>query len=139
MTNRKTIKKGSLLLADGTALPASVSLASDPYAPEWRLLHRINPKQLTDLIQQAGWHCFYLAAELETTAWGWDQDATLQKAIQRITAQTKAAHYNCVEIKHIEARRWLGISMIRLTAHSRQIQGKGNLAAGGARITYASE
>jgi hypothetical protein len=139
MTNRKTLKKGSLLLADGTALPDSVSLASHPYAPEWRLLHHINPKQLTDLIQQAGWHCFYLAAELETTAWGWDQEATLQKAIQRITARTKAARYNCVEIKHIEARRWLGISMVKLTAHSRHIQGKENLAAGRARLSYASD
>ncbi len=139
MPNLTTIKKGSLLLAEGTPLPATVSLASDPCAPEWRLLNRINPKQLTDLIQQAGWHCFYLAAELETTAWGWDQEATLQKAIHRITAQTKAAQYNCVEIKQVEARRWLGISVVKLTAHSRQIQGKSSLAPGRARISYASE
>lgn len=138
MADPTTIKKGSLLLAEGTALPASVSLASNPCAPDWRLLNRINPTQLTELIQQAGWHCFYLAAELETTAWGWDQEATLHKALQRITAQTKAAHYNCVEIKHVEARRWLGISVVTLTAHSRQIQGKGSLGPGRARITYAS-
>ena len=138
MPNLTTIRKGSLLLAEGTALPAAVSLASDPCAPEWRLLNRINPKQLTELIQQAGWNCFYLAAELETTAWGWDQDATLQKALQRITAQTKAARYNCVEIKQVETHRWLGISVVKLTAHSRQIQGKGNLAAGRARTSYAS-
>lgn len=138
MPSITTIKSGSLLLAEGTLLPDSVSLESNPATPDWRLLKSVHPKGLKELLQQAGWNFFLLAAELETTGWGWDKEAALRKAIRRITAQTKAANYNCVEIKQVDARRFLGISLVRLTAHSRQIQEKASLDAGRARISYAS-
>ncbi len=139
MPNLTTIKGGSLLLAEGTALPESVSLESNPCAPEWRLLKSVDPKGLKEIIERAGWNFFYLATELETTGWGWDQETATRKAIRQITAQTKAANYNCVEIKQVETRRFLGISLVKMAAHSRQIQAQGSLAAGRARTSYASE
>lgn len=139
MPSLTTIKRGSLLLAEGTLLPKSVLLESRPCVPAWGWLENATPKGLKELIQQAGWNFFYLATELETTGWGWDTEAAMQKAIRRITAQTKAAQYNCVEIKHVEARQFLGISVVKMTAHSRQIQEKSSLAAGRARLSYASE
>ncbi len=138
MPSLTTIKQGSLLLAEGTPLPESVLLESNPCAPEWRLLDNVNPKKLKEMIMQAGWNCFYLATELEATGWGWDKETALRKAIRQVTAQTKAANYNCVEIKQVTPRRFLGISVVKLTAHSRQIQEKSSLAGGRARISYAS-
>ena len=138
MPSLNNIKKGSLLLAEGILLPESVLLESNPCTPEWRLIDNVNPKKLKEMIMQAGWNFFYLATELEATGWGWDKETALRKAIRQVTAQTKAANYNCVEIKQVAPSRFLGISTVTLTAHSRQIQEKSSLAGGRARISYAS-
>ena len=139
MESLTTIKMGSLLLAEGTNLPASVLLESTSCAPGWRLIQHVNLRGFKELIAQAGWHFLFIATLLETTAYGWNQETAISKAMRRITAQSKAAKYNCVEVMRVEANRFLGIPYVKVTAHSRQIQATGILAAGRARVSYASE
>lgn len=118
------IRRGTLLVADGTIFPPSVAFESNPCVLGWRLLQRINSQKMKDLIAQAGWHFSYIAAERKTTVWGWNKIAAIQKALDRITARADVAEYNCLEIKEVDARRLLGISFVRVTARSRQIQGQ---------------
>lgn len=134
-----SIKMGSLLLAEETPLPESVLIKSASYAPGWKLIENITLQGFKELIIQAGWYFLFIATELETTVYGWDKETAIRKAIKRITAQSKAAQYNCVEIRQVEARRFLGFPFVRITAHSQQIQEKGTLTGGRARISYASE
>ena len=139
MKSITAINRGSLLLAEGTQLPESVLFESAPYTPGWRLLKNVNLQGLKERIAPRGWHVLFIATELETTVYGWNKETTIRKAIKRITAQSKAAKYNCVEIMQVEARRFLGFPFVRITAHSRQIQEAGTLTGGRARISYASE
>ncbi len=139
MPNQTTLKAGSLLLAEGTLLPASVTLASEPYAPAWRLVESKAAKEAKARIERAGWKFFFLATELATTSWGWNEEAAVCNALQRIGAQTKAAHYNCVEIKQIGASSFLGFARVKMTAHSRHIQQADNLAPGRARTSHLSD
>lgn len=122
MQNIPTIKRGSLLLAAGTPLPPSVSLESHLCTSGWHLLKSVTPQEMKELMTQAGWNFFYIATELRTTVWGWNKGGALRKALRRITTRTEAAEYNCLEIKEVDARRFLGLSFVRLTARSRQIQ-----------------
>lgn len=139
MESMTTIKKGSLLLAEGTQLPETMLLESALCAPGWKLIQNVNLQAFKELISQAGWYFLFIAAQLETTVYGWNKETAIRKATKRITEQSKAAKYNCVEIMQVEANRFLGIPFVRVTAHSRQIQAQGILAAGRARISYASE
>ena len=91
MESITTIKMGSLLLAEGTNLPASVQLERTACAPGWQLIQQVNLQGFKELIAQAGWHFLFIATLLETTVYGWNQETTLRKAMRRITAQSKAA------------------------------------------------
>jgi hypothetical protein len=137
MQTISNIQRGSLMLAEGTSLPPSVLIESVSYAPGWKLIENVTLQGFKELITQAGWHFLLLATEMKTTVCGWDKETALRKAIKRITAQ--AAKYNCVEITQVETRRFLNFPVVRITAHSRQIQEQGILAPGRARISYASE
>ncbi len=139
MENITSLQTGSLLLAEGTLLPASVLLEGTPCAPGWKLLKNVNIQSFKERITQAGWYFLFIATELEATVYGWNQETALRKATKRITEQSQGAKYNCVEIMRVEANRFLGIPFVRITAHSRQIQELGILAAGRARVSYASE
>lgn len=139
MENITTIQKGSLLLAEGTQLPASMFMTTAPCTPGWKQIQNVTIQGFKELIARAGWHFLFIATELEATIYGWNTEKAVRKAARRITEQSQAAKYNCVEILRVEASRFLGIPFVRITAHSRQIQERGNLAAGRARISYASE
>lgn len=139
MESINALKTGSLLLAEGTHLPASVLLESVPCAPGWKLIQNVTLLGFKEVISQAGWYFLFIATELEATVYGWNKETALRKATERITEQSKAAKYNCVEIMRVEANRFLGIPFVRIIAHSRQIQELGILAAGRARVSYATE
>ena len=117
-----TIRRGTLLVADGTVFPPSITVGRTPCVSGWHLLQRVNSQEMKDLMVQTGWNFFYIAAQRKATVWGWSKAAALQKALRRITAQADVTEYNCLEIKEVEARRLLIISLVRVTARSRQIQ-----------------
>ena len=139
MESITSLQMGSLLLAEGTQLPASVLLESAPCAPGWKLIQNVTLLGFKELITQAGWYFLFIATELEATVYGWNKENAMRKATRRITEQSQAAKYNCVEIMRVEANRFLGIPFVRIIAHSRQIQELGILAAGRARVSYASK
>lgn len=133
-----TIRRGSLLVTNTTIFPPSVVLESKPCALGWRLLKSVNSQEMKELIAQAGWHFFYIAIERKTTVWGWNKVEALQKALRRLTAGADETEYNCLEIKEVDARRLLGVSFVRLTARSRQIQQQTYLAGDGAPVSHYS-
>ncbi|MBS1810780.1 MAG: hypothetical protein JST84_21630 [Acidobacteria bacterium] len=94
---------------------------------------------MKDLITQIGWHILFIAGEFKAAGWSWSPETARRKVILRITAQSTAAKYNCVEIRQIEMKKWLGLTRIGITAQARQIQVTGMLPPGRARISYASE
>lgn len=116
------IRRGSLLVADGTAFPPSIAFESAPCTSGWRLLLRINSQEMKSLMAQTGWHFFYIATERKATVWGWNKVAAVEKALRRITARADVTKYNCLEIKEVDMRQRLGVSFVRVTARSRQIR-----------------
>jgi hypothetical protein len=134
MHTLSTIKRGSLLLAEGTILPPSIMLESNACTSGWRLLKNVHSQEMKELMAQAGWNFFYIATERKTTVWGWNRNGALRKALRQITARANVTEYNCLEIKEVDARRFLGLSFVRLTARSRQIQAQTSLVGDGVPV-----
>ena len=100
-----TIKSGTILIKDGTLLPADLLVESEMYAPSWKAVKSLDGFGLDQKINEANRSFFYLAGEIRATVLGRDRSGTLQRAVKRVLA-----------------KRFLGIPSMSVTAHFRQIQ-----------------
>ena len=117
-----TIKPGTILITEGTLLPESLLLESEPYAYGWRLVNNLDSNGLDQIISQAGWNFFYIAGVIETNGFGSDEKKTTRKAIRRIIANLKSKNFNCLEITRVAAKQSLGLLYVSVSARSRHIQ-----------------
>jgi hypothetical protein len=129
------IKTGALLLAEGTLLPASMRQSKgqaegELFIPGWRWIKNLDSNAVDRLISKAGWNFFFLAGGIEMIAYGSDQERATKKALKRIIASLKEKDFNCLEITHVVAKRFLGLPYVSVSAHSRHIQKSRVLFAG---------
>ncbi len=117
-----TIETGTILITEDALLPGSLPIESDPYAYGWRLVKKLDSIELDQIISQAGWNFFYIAGVIEMNAFGSDEKKTTRKAIKQVIAKLKSKNFNCLEITRVVAKRWLGLSCVSVSAHSRHIQ-----------------
>ena len=120
MVNR--IEIGNILIAEGTFLPESLQLESEPYAHGWRLVKNLDSSGVDQAIGKAGWNFFYVAGVIETTALGSDDRNTTRKAIKQVIAKITSKKFNCLEITRVVMKRFLGVPYMSVSAHSRHIQ-----------------
>jgi hypothetical protein len=121
-TMEETIKIGSLIIAEGTLLPESMLIESEPYINGWRLIKNLDSKGFDQIISRAGWNFIYLAGAIETSAFGSDEKKTTHKAIKKVIANLGSRKFNCLEITQVTAKRSIGFPCMSVSAHSRQIQ-----------------
>ena len=127
MVNR--IEMGNILIAEGTSLPESLELESEPYAHGWRLVKNLDRSGVDQAIGKAGWNFFYVAGVIETTALGSDDRNTTRKAIKQVIAKINLKKFNCLEITRVAMKRFLGVPYVSVSAHSRHIQESQSLSA----------
>lgn len=120
------IKPGDLLLAVGTLLPISMQSPEQYegalFIPSWNWVKNLDSNGLDRLLSKAGWNFFYLAGGVEMIAFGPNQEQATGKALRRIIAHLKAKNFNCLEITHVAARRFLGWPYVSVSAHARHVQ-----------------
>lgn len=117
-----TIGAGTLLIADGAILPAALHCESVPFATGWAHIRNLDSKGMNHIIEGAGWHFFFIAGVIEAIAFGADEKQTAARALKRIIASLKAQKFNCLEVKQVAVKRFLGIPYVKVSAHSRHIQ-----------------
>jgi|HubBroStandDraft_6_1064221.scaffolds.fasta_scaffold04638_7 hypothetical protein len=117
-----TIKTGTVLIKEGALLPPGLDASSDTFAPGWRAFANLNGYALTRRIEAQNWHFFYLAGERRASALGGDRQATLQRAVKEILANTASEQYNSLEVTKITAKRFLGVPYLRVCSHLRHVQ-----------------
>jgi hypothetical protein len=117
-----TIKTGTILMKDGTLLPAGLDASSDAFMPGWRTFANLNGYALARKIEGRNWHFFCLAGDRRASALGGSRQTTLQRAIKQILANTANENYNSLEVTKITAKRFLGVPYLRVRAHLRHIQ-----------------
>jgi hypothetical protein len=130
------IKTGTILIENGTVLPRSLVLASEPYSRGWTTVTNLRSDFVRD-IDQAGWTFFFLAGQIQATVFGFNREKAVHTAVDRLIANAKSQNCNCLEIGQVTMKSFLGLPFARVSAHSRHIQG--NSVFAGRRYDKHSE
>lgn len=125
-----SVQTGTILIEQGTRLPNSMQLSSEPYSAGWTTVTSV-PGELEKDITKAGWTFFFLAGTMKATVFGFDEKRAVRTAVERILANVKLQACNCLEITAVSAKSFLGIPYVCVTGHSRQIQGNPIFEAAG--------
>jgi hypothetical protein len=116
-----TVQVGSILIEGFPQMTQLRDLESEPYSGNWRL-----PKALSFAfdrsIRTAGWHFFFMAAEIKVNFFGAPGAKKIENAVQRILAKLKPQYFNSLEITGIVAKRFLGLPYATVSAHPRHLQ-----------------
>ena len=116
------IKTGTILIEGGASMPDSVRLEGGAYSSGWRSVSNLNLNQLDTAINKAGWTFFFMAGEIKITAFGFDNDSALRRAVKRVITNVESHKCNCVEITGVSQKSFLGMPYVNVSAHSRHIQ-----------------
>ncbi len=110
-----------------------LEIENEPYWGSWKLVKALDGFALDRAIRAAGWHFFFMAAEVRVMFWGAVGKSRIVRALKRILGKASLQDFNGVEITGIVARRFLGLPYAIVSAHSRHVQQSCYLESGEAR------
>ena len=101
--------------------------------------HTLTPQQLEKELSGTGWTFFFMAGPIRVTAFGFDREKTVSRALKRGIRAVRQQGCNCLQIESVEMNSFLGIPRLSMSIRPRHIQ-RGMLVAGqsladGASIT----
>ena len=106
-------------------LPIALGLQGQSDANGWAAIEDTR-SAFEKAIREAGWTFFFMAGEIQATAFGFDKPKALRTALKRLIAKVRSQHCNSIEINQVTDKSFLGLPYVRVTAHSRHLQ-KGTL------------
>ena len=119
----------TILIREGTRLPANHSIESEAFLPGWRLIKDLDGYGLDHKIREAGWPPLCLAGETRATVSGIDEEKMVRRAIMEILARLESEKFNSLEISRVSSvasKRFLKVRYVTVSAQSRLIdQGVG--------------
>ena len=113
---------GILIIAEGLSLPASCNVKSQPFSQGWRAVTNLEGRGLDRRFSAIGWTVFQKAAPATVSVLGLGQGRTLRKAFRKIIRRNGSVNFNCVEITKASEKSFMGITYVRMSAHTRNIQ-----------------
>ena len=115
------IAAGSILVEKIARLPNSSLLQPESDSNGWAAIQDTR-SAFEKAIREAGWTFFYMAGEVQATAFGFDRPKALRAALKRLIADVRSQRCNCIEITQVTDRSFLGVPSVRVTAHPRHLQ-----------------
>src|SRR5437773_9123698 len=73
----------------GTLTPQSLRVETEPYSHGWEMIKNSDGDAVDRDIRQADWNFFFLAANIQATAWGHWGERNARKAMKKVLAQVK--------------------------------------------------
>lgn len=128
------IEPGSVLVAEGTPLPAGMNTGSDSMFRNWHILTHVASGALEAKLNSEGWTMFYLAGAVKSSVWGFDSEQMTVRAVQHLLDGVVVDKHNCMEIDTVSTGSFLGITRIAVSAHARHIQERYRMDAVGAAV-----
>lgn len=123
------ITAGAILIEEGAPMPDSVSLDSETHWSGWRLLRSTDRRELEQEIRGAGWTFFFLAGEIKSSVFGFSERRAIRTAMKRLLSSVKSRYLNCLEVRRVVRRSFLGVHFVSIFAHPRHIQRSSALSA----------
>lgn len=121
-TAARSIEPGTLVILEAAKVPDGILFESHQHRIGWRTF---TPSAVGDLgkdMASAGWHLFFMAAELKATSWGKSGQATTCRALAKILKPALDSRFNCIEVTRVASKRFLGIPYTTVGAHARHLQ-----------------
>jgi hypothetical protein len=116
------IKTGTILMEEGAVLPDSLQFESEPFSSGWMLVKDVDGNGLAQRIREAGWTFFYMAGEIKASGFGLDASRATRRAIKRALEKLRSEKFNCLEVRQLALRRFLGLACVSVSAYSRHIR-----------------
>jgi len=116
------IRVGTMLIADGTRMQESLGVDIKRYSRGWSSITNFTSAQLGKEIDSAGWSFFYMAGEIHTSGFGFNDQSRTDHAVSQVIDAVRQEHCNCLEITQMMRRSFLGLPCTSLVAHARHIQ-----------------
>jgi hypothetical protein len=117
-----SLKNGTFIIAEGTSLPDSSKITSEPFSQGWRMITNLRGQGLDRHFSQIGWTVFQKATPLSVKSLGFGESQTLLKAFHKILRDSGSRKFNCVEITRAVTKTFLGVSYVQMSARARNIQ-----------------
>ncbi len=119
---RDRICVGTMLIEDGTYTPESLVVDTERYSAGWSSIIKSTSAQLGKQLEGAGWTFFYMAGEIRTSGFGFNDQSRADRAMAYAIDAVKQQNCNCLEVTQMRRRSFLGFSYTTLVAHARHIQ-----------------
>ncbi len=116
------IKTGTILIETNAIMPESLPLDGKPYTSAWSSVSNLDLNGLGTAISKAGWTFFFMAGEIKITAFGFNSDKAVRRAVKRVITNVESHQCNCVEITDVSLKSFFGMPYVNVSAHSRHIQ-----------------
>jgi hypothetical protein len=116
------VKTGTILIERDASMPESLRLEGNSFSSSWRSVSNLDLNGLDTAINKAGWTFFFMAGEIKMTAFGFDKEGAVRRAVTRVITNVESHKCNCVEITEVLEKSFLGMPYVNVTAHSRHIQ-----------------
>jgi len=118
----ESIRVGTVLLRDGTKLPKALAVTTERYSAGWSFITRSTSAQLNTSVESVGWTLFYMAGEIHTRSFGFNDLSRTDRAVAKVINAVTRDSCNCLEITALKRGAFLGLPYTSLVAHSRHIQ-----------------
>ena len=110
-----------MFLRTGCMLPDGIDLRQEQFCEKWMCVEDTTAAALDDKIRNAGWHFMWLQDAYSHFATGRTAESAIGKAIDLALHQVKG-RFNAAELDSINARKYPGFVVARVTLYARQIQ-----------------
>lgn len=111
------------MVQQGTPLPPAFRPGSESYPNAWvSVKSSLDPHDLEKEFAALGWTFLYMAGKVKASAFGFDRQKAMDKALARLIAGAMLQKCNCLEIDEMATRSFLGMPGVSVSAHTRHIQ-----------------
>ena len=111
-----------MLIEDGTHTPESLVVGTERYSAGWSSIMKSTSAQMGKELESAGWTFFYMAGEIRTSGFGFNDQSRTARAVAHVIKAVRRENCNCLEITQMRRRSFFGLSYTSLVAHARHIQ-----------------
>jgi len=116
------LETGCMFVLEGFLLPPALRFESQPYSDGWRLVRGLRSQEIDRQARDCGWSLVSRGSSMRRTAIGLARAGSLQRATSYLLGETRKNAFNAMEITRITSRRFLGLYMVGVSAHSRSLQ-----------------
>jgi hypothetical protein len=116
-----TIAERNILLRSKTKLPDGLKLATDEFREGWEFVRSFDARRLEKQIVLRGWNFIRIAEESLRSGVGETSQEAIASAL-KLALRRISAHFNAVEVEHIELTQYPWFFLARVKVYPFRIQ-----------------